>query len=126
MGFVDRECVALKAGQLGGEAEELLHADGEVGAIEKRAALLCEGLQLVEVFVPAGGADDDAAAERKHGADVFKGCAGSGEVDDDIDAGEVGRGEGGGVLVFRDVERAHTVAALARDIRDQTSCFSFT
>ena len=75
--------------------------------------------------VPAGGADDDAAAQRQHGAHVFDRGFGSGEVDDHVDAGKVGRGERGGVLVFVDVEGAHAVAALARDFRDERAGFSF-
>ena len=78
-----------------------------------------------KVRVPAGGADDDAAAEGEHGAHVFDGGFGSGEVDDHVDAGEVGSGEGGGVLVFVDVEGAHAVAALARDFGDEGAGFSF-
>ena len=34
MGFGDGESVAFELGQRGGEAEKLLHADGEVGAVE--------------------------------------------------------------------------------------------
>ena len=76
------------------------------------------------MLVPAGGADDDAAAERQHGAHVFDGGFGSGEVDDHVDTGEIGRGERRGVLVFVDVERAHAVAALARDLGDEAAGFS--
>ena len=91
VGFVDGEAVAFELGELGGEAEELLHADGEVGAVEEAAAALDgQGLHLGEVRVPAGGADDDAAAEGEHGAHVFNGGFGSGEVDDDVDAGQIG------------------------------------
>ena len=89
VGFADGELVAVELGQLGGEAEELLHADGEVGAVEEgAAAALSEGLHLGEMRVPAGGADDDAAAEGEDGAHVFDGGLGGGEVDDDVDAGE--------------------------------------
>ncbi len=75
--------------------------------------------------VPASGADDDAAAEREHRAHVFDRCLRGGEVDDHIDAGEIGRGERGGVLVLVDVEGAHAVAALARHLGDERTGFSF-
>jgi hypothetical protein len=78
-----------------------LHADGEVGSVEQRAAALDgQGLHLVEMRVPAGGADDDAAAEGEDGAHVFNRGLGGGEVDDHVHAGQIGRGERGGVLVL--------------------------
>ena len=127
MRFADRELIAVELRQLGGEAEELLHADGEVGAVEQCAAApLGESLHFVELGVPAGGADDDAAAEREHSAHVFNRRFGGGEVDHHVHAGEVGRGERGGVVVFIDVEGAHAVAALAGHLGDERTGFSFT
>jgi len=38
--------------------------------------------------VPAGGADDDAAAEGEHGAHVLDCGFGVGEVDDRVDASQ--------------------------------------
>src|ERR1700722_3652242 len=84
-----------------------------------------EGFELVELFVPAGGADDDAAAECEHGAHVFDCGGGVGEVDDHIDAGDKRAGDGGGAAVFSQIEDAHAVAALAGDFRYQSAGFSF-
>ncbi len=87
--FADGELIAVELGQLGGEAEELLHADGEVGAVEERAAaMFWRGTSSRQLGIPAGGADDDAAAESEHSAHVFKRSLGGGEVDDDVDAGK--------------------------------------
>src|SRR5580658_4945245 len=125
MGLGDGEGVAVKPGQLGGEAEELLHADREVGSVEQgAAALVGERLHLIEVGVPAGGADDDAAAYGEHGAHVFNCGFWGGEVDDHVDAGQAGRGERGGVLVLCDFEGAYAVAAFTRDLGDETAGFS--
>jgi hypothetical protein len=73
--------------------------------------------------IPTGGADHDSSAESKHGADVFNRCFRGGEVDDDIDACEIGSGERRGVLVLVNVERADAVAALARDFSDEAAGF---
>ena len=124
VGFGDGEAVAFQFGQIGGEAEELLHAHGEVGSVEQRAALLRLGPHLLQVRVPAGGADDDAAAQSQHGAHVLDRGLGSREVDDHVHAGQVGRGERGGVLVLGDVERADAVAALAGDLGGQAAGLS--
>jgi hypothetical protein len=102
-----------------------LHADGEVGSVEQRAAsFFGESFHLVEMRVPAGGADDDAAAQGEDGAHVFDRGFGSGEVDDRVHAGQVGSGERGGVLIFSNVERADAVAAFASDLGDEASGFS--
>src|SRR6185437_1681563 len=125
--FADRERVAIEPRQFGGEAEHLLHADGKVRPIEQgTAASMRQFLHRVQVRIPAGGADHDAAAEGQHGVHVFHGRVGGGEVDDGIDAGEGGGGERGGTAVFMDLEGAHAVAAFAGDFSDERAGFAFT
>ena len=102
--LVHGEAVAVELGEGRSKAEELLHADREVGAVEQGAVVGVQALERVEVGVPAGGADDDAAAGTEHGRDVFDGSLGGCEVDDGIDRGEALGGECGGVLVFCNVE----------------------
>src|SRR5580704_472757 len=126
MRFADGEFVAFDVREFGREAEEFLDPDGEVGAVEQAAtAAFGDSFQLWQLRIPASGADHDAATEREDGADIFDGGLGCGEVDDDIDTGEAGRGEGRGVLVFVDVERTHAVTALAGDFSDERAGFSF-
>ena len=111
MGFGDGELVTVEFGQLGGEAEEFLHADGEVGSVEERSALLRFGLHFRQLGVPAGSADDDASSDGEDGAHVFDCRFWGGEVNDCVDAGEGGSGESGGVEVFREIENADAVAS---------------
>ena len=89
MRLADGELVAFELRELGGEAEELLHADGEVGAVEQAAAAaMAMAFISVKMRVPAGSADHDAASERENGAHIFDRGIGSGEIDDGVDAGE--------------------------------------
>ena len=60
----------------------------------------------------------------QHGAHVFDGGFGGGEVDDDVDAGERGRGKRSGVGVLVNVHGAHAVAALAGDFGHQRTGLS--
>ncbi len=126
MGFVDGEPVAVKLGQVRSQPEQLLHADGKIGAVEKSAAALGERLHVVELRVPARGAHHDAPAQRQHGAHIFNGRFGGGEVDHHIDAGESGRRQRRCAAVLVDVEGAHAVAALARHFRHQSAGFSLS
>jgi hypothetical protein len=126
MRFADGEGVAFQLGEFRSEAEELLHADGKIGSVEQRSAALdCQRLHVRQVRVPAGSANDDGAAQGQDSAHVFKGCFRIGEVDDYVDAGQVGAVESGGCLIFMDVERAHAVAPFASHLRDQTAGFPF-
>ena len=126
MGFGDGKLIAFEFGQFASQAKELLHADREVGAVEQ-ACLPADGerLHLVDMCVPAGGADDDAAAQRKDSADVGHGSFRGGEIDHDVDAGQRRPGDGGRVMVFPGVEYADAMAALARDLSYKRSGFSF-
>ena len=76
------------------------------------------------VFLPAGGADDDAAAAGKHSGHILDGGLGSGEVDDRVDAGQRSGSESGGALVLVDVEGGNGVATLAGYLSDQAAGFS--
>jgi hypothetical protein len=86
----------------------------------------CKGLHLVQVLVPAGSADNNAAAESEHGAHVFQSRFGGGEVDHRVDLRKIRRSESRGVRVLVDVEGADGMAALAGHLGDQTSGFSLT
>ncbi len=75
--------------------------------------------------VPAGGSYDDAGAEGEDGANVFNCSFGSGEVDDDVDAGEIRCGKRRSVLILVDVKCADAMAAFTRDFSDEAAGFSF-
>ena len=81
-------------------------------------------LHVGELRVPSSSPDDDVAAQRQHRADVFDGRFRSGEVDDNIDAGQVGSRQRRGMRIVVDVERAHAVAALPRHLGHQAAGFS--
>ena len=125
VGLIDGKVVTFQLRQIGGQAEELLHAQGEVGAVEQRPALLRQGLHFVEMVVPSSGADDDAAAQAEDGAHVFESRRGGCEVDDHIHAAEIGGGKRGGVLVLVHVKSAHGMTALTGHIGNETPGFSF-
>ncbi len=82
------------------------------------------GLDFFKMGVPAGGSHHDAAAQRQHGAHVLYRGLGGGEVDDRVHAGQGGGGEGGGVFIFCNVERADVVAAFTGHLGDEASGFS--
>ncbi len=71
VGLADGEFVAFELGNWGGETEERLHADGEVGAVEQSAALVRLGFQAFKLRVPAGGADNDARAQSQPPPEYF-------------------------------------------------------
>jgi hypothetical protein len=79
---------------------------------------------IVEMLVPAGGADHDAAAEGEDGADVFN--RGFGAVKSTTTSTPARLGAVSARRArSRDVERADAVAALARDFGDEAAGFSF-
>jgi len=91
MGFSDGKGVAFQPCEFRSEAEELLHSDGEVGSIKQCSTRLMASLHVSQMGVPAGGADDNAAAEGQDGAHILNGSFRVCEVDDHVDAGSAER-----------------------------------
>src|ERR1017187_2137168 len=101
----DGEGIAVQFRQVSGEAEELLHANGKVGSVKQCAsALTGERLHRVQVRVPAGGADNDAATAAQHSCHILDSGLGSGEVDARVDISERGGSESGSPAILVDVE----------------------
>jgi hypothetical protein len=58
--------------------------------------------------------------------DIFNCGSRRSEVDDDVDAAEVGRGEGRRVFILVDVECTYAVTALASNFGDERAGLSLT
>src|SRR5207302_6233473 len=83
-----------EAGGFGDEAGEDVDADGEVGAPDEADFLGGDdAFDFVEMLEPAGGADDQRYAELGDALDVAGHGGWDGELDSDVDGGEVVSGE---------------------------------
>ena len=123
VGLGDGEVVAgvlERGGHVFGELEHHLHADGEVGAVEQAAprrsarafmsgSLSYQPVVPMTIFAPVAR---QARMLVTTASGVVKSMT-------DVEAGDEGRGEGGGVLVFGGVEDVDAVAALGGDFCDE-------
>ena len=78
--------VAQGGGGGAGDVEEEIYADGEIGGVEESCSVVLDQVaDVVDFFVPAGGADDHILAGFHAGFDVGEDAVGGSEVDDGVD-----------------------------------------
>jgi hypothetical protein len=95
---------AKASGELPGGAEEEVHTDGEVGAMEQRSTPFPYQLGYSrQRFGPAGGAGDGGNAEVDQAPKVRDHRVGTGELDRNLRSGEPVRSQRPATGVFQSV-----------------------
>ena len=96
-----RVIVTQSCGGGAGDVEEEIYAYGEVCGVEESGSVVVDQVaDVVEIFVPARGADDHVLAGFHAGFDVGEDAGGGGEIDDGVDVVELFWSEGGAGCVF--------------------------
>ena len=117
--------VAQGGGGGAGYVEEQIHAYGKVcGVDESCFVLLDQGPNMVDFFVPTGGADDHILAGIHAGFNVGQNGVGSREVDYGVDGLQGFLGQGCAGWIFLRGDDSDVMLSLCCDFRYQGACLA--
>lgn len=101
-----------------GYVEEQIYSDGKVGGVDESGFVLFDqGADVIDFFVPAGGADDHILAGSDAGFDVGEDAVRGAEIDYGVDVVEIFWSEGGAGRVFLGACDLHVMFAGGGDFR---------
>ena len=84
------------------EIQKKIHSNGKIRAVKKASPVLLDQLaDACQLGVPAGRAHDHVLSRCNGGVNVVEDAVGCGEIDDQVNGGQLLFCQGGGVCVVR-------------------------